>query len=321
MHPRDPGTLPIRTVQHAGPFFLYMNYTKQATTLAQQIQTLKQRGLIMNNEAAAEHLLGSIGYFRLAQYWRVFESDKANHVFKPNSTIEKVYSLYCFDKELKVLVFSALQTVEVAMRAKVIYHFSMQHGPFWFMDDTLADKKSLFDDNMANLQKEVKRSYEDFIKEHYEKYDVPSMPPAWKTLEVASFGTLSKLFSNFNDPAVKKLVSEDFDIPAYKFLRSWMKCLTVVRNCCAHHARLWNQRFPFAPKLPNKHMPSAWINQQPTATKSLYPHLCCLIYWLNSIKPDNSFVADFKQLLAKYPNIDPKAMGFPIDWQNEQLWK
>lgn len=138
MHPRDPGTLPIRTVQHAGPFFLYMNYTKQATTLAQQIQTLKQRGLIMNNEAAAEHLLGSIGYFRLAQYWRVFESDKANHVFKPNSTIEKVYSLYCFDKELKVLVFSALQTIEVAMRAKVIYHFSMQHGPFWFMDDTYA---------------------------------------------------------------------------------------------------------------------------------------------------------------------------------------
>ena len=65
-----------------------MNYTKQATTLAQQIQTLKQRGLIMNDEAAAEHLLGSIGYFRLAQYWRVFESDKVNHVFKPNSTID-----------------------------------------------------------------------------------------------------------------------------------------------------------------------------------------------------------------------------------------
>ena len=118
LHPRDPGTLPIRTVQHAGPFFLYMNYTKQATTLAQQIQTLKQRGLIMNDEAAAEHLLGSIGYFRLAQYWRVFESDKVNHVFKPNSTIEKVYSIYCFDKELKVLVFSALQTVEVAMIAR-----------------------------------------------------------------------------------------------------------------------------------------------------------------------------------------------------------
>ena len=33
LHPRDPGTLPIRTVQHAGPFFLYMIYTKQAIPL------------------------------------------------------------------------------------------------------------------------------------------------------------------------------------------------------------------------------------------------------------------------------------------------
>ena len=321
LHTIDPGTLPIRTVQHAGPFFYIMIYTKQAIPLAQQIQTLKQRGLIISDEAAAERFLGSIGYFRLAQYWRVFEADKVNHVFKPNSTFEKVLSLYYFDKELKVLVFSALQTIEVTMRAKVIYHFSTKHGPFWFMDENLADKKSSFDENLLSLQSEVERSHEDFIQEHFVKYDVPSLPPAWKTLEVASFGTLSKLFRNFNDPEVKKMVADDFGIPGYKFLRSWMKCLTVVRNSCAHHARIWNRRFSFAPMLPTKRMPSAWITQQPTATKSLYPHLCCMVYWLNSIKSDNTFVADFKNLLAKYPNVDPFAMGFPRGWQNEALWQ
>ena len=321
MHPRDPGTLPIRTVQHAGPFFYYMIYTKQAIPLAQQIQTLKQRGLLIKDEAGAERTLAVIGYFRLAQYWRVFEADKVNHVFKPRSTFEKVLLLYDFDRELKTLVFSALQITEVAMRAKVIYHFSMKHGPFWFMDDSLADKKSSFDENLENLKFEVSRSYEDFIKHHFDKYDVPSLPPAWKTLEVASFGTLSKLFRNFNDPEVKKHVSDDFNIPAYKFLRSWMKCLTVVRNSCAHHARLWNQRFPFAPKMPNKRMPAAWINQEPTATKSLYPHLCCMVYWLNSINQGNTFVHDFKQLLKKYPNVDPAAMGFTRGWENEPLWQ
>jgi hypothetical protein len=35
--------------------------------------------------------------------------------------------------------------------------------------------------------------------EHFKKYDSPSMPPVWKTLEVASFGTLSKLFCNMMD--------------------------------------------------------------------------------------------------------------------------
>ena len=298
-----------------------MQYNKSAITLTQQIQTLKQRGLIINDEAYAERLLGSIGYFRLAQYWRVLEADKVNHTFKPNSTFEKVLALYNFDKELKILIFSALQTIEVAMRAKVIYHFSMKHGAFWFMDEKLADKKSSFDENLEKLRAEVSRSYEDFIKDHTLKYDTPEMPPAWKTLEVASFGTLSKLFRNFNDPEVKKKVADDFNIPGYKFLRSWMKCLTVVRNSCAHHARIWNQRFPFAPMLPSKRMPAAWISQVPTATKSLYSHLCCLVYWMNSIEPGNLFVTEFKNLLTKYPNIDPSAMGFPRGWQSEPLWQ
>lgn len=298
-----------------------MNYTKKALPLAAQIDTLQQRGLIINNVADAEKTLGYIGYFRLAQYWRVFEEDKVCHIFKPNSTIDKVVSLYNFDNELKMLVFSALQTIEVAMRAKVIYHFSMKHGPFWFMDETLADKRMSFDENLTTLRAEVKRSNEDFIKRHFEKYDTPDMPPAWKTLEVASFGTLSKLFRNFNDPEVKKRIADDFGIPGYKFLRSWMKCLTVVRNCCAHHARLWNQRLPFAPKLPTKRMPSAWIVQQPTLTKSLYPHLCCLLYWLNNVAPNNSFVSDLKTLFSKYPNVAPSAMGFPQGWKTEPLWK
>ena len=298
-----------------------MRYTKQALPLATQIDTLKQRGLIFDNESDAESKLGSVGYFRLAQYWRVFESDKTNHIFKPNSTFEKVISLYEFDNELKMLIFSALQTIEVAMRAKVIYHFSMNHGPFWFMDENLADKKTSFDDNLASLRAEVKRSYEDFIKHHYDKYDSPDMPPAWKTLEMASFGTLSKLFRNFNDPEVKKSVADDFGIPGYKFLRSWMKCLTVLRNSCAHHARIWNQKFPFAPKLPSKRMPCAWITELPTATKSLYPQLCCIAYWLNNIKKGNTFTSDLKKLLSKYPNVDPVAMGFPRNWKEEPLWK
>ena len=46
-----------------------------------------------------------------------------------------------------------------------------------------------------------------------------------------------------------------------------------------------------------------------------------MVYWLNNIKSDNTFIADFKNLLIKYPNVDPAAMGFPRGWQNEPLWQ
>ena len=297
-----------------------MHYNKQAIPLSQQVSILKQRGLIINDEQDAMRHLGNIGYFRLASYWRLFEADKINHIFKPNSRFETVLTLYEFDSELKLLVFAAIQKLEVALRSKVNQHFATKFGPFWFMDENLFIKKTTYKKNIATLREEVSRSYEDFIAEHYKKYTDPDLPPSWKTLEVASFGTLSKLYSNFDDSEVKKMVADDFDIPAYKFLRSWLKSFTVIRNNCAHHARLWNQRFPVSPKMPQR-VPNAWITTMPSVPNSLYPNLCCIIYWLNVVVPTNTFVADFKKLLYKYPNVDPAAMGFPRGWQNEPLWQ
>lgn len=46
-----------------------------------------------------------------------------------------------------------------------------------------------------------------------------------------------------------------------------------------------------------------------------------MLYWLNSIQPDNTFVKDLKAILAVHPEVDVNAMGFPAAWQNEPLWK
>ena len=54
--------LPIRTAYPAGHFlYIDMRYTKQAMTLAQQIQTLQSRGLIIadtNKEDAGGNFVG-----------------------------------------------------------------------------------------------------------------------------------------------------------------------------------------------------------------------------------------------------------------------
>ena len=48
----------------------------------------------------------------------------------------------------------------------------------------------------------------------------PSMPPVWKTLEVVSFGNLSKLYANMKDVEVKKLVAKSVGLPQYTYLES-----------------------------------------------------------------------------------------------------
>jgi abortive infection bacteriophage resistance protein len=297
-----------------------MEYTKQLLTLDQQISILKQRGLIIENEAEAESILDTISYFRLAGYWRLMEADKQNHVFKPGSYFSQIISLYHFDEELRMLVFAAIQQIEVTVRTRLIRLFSERHGAFWFMDQGLADNSTLFQSNLKSLQEELNRSEDEFILEHFRKYDTPSMPPVWKTLEVASMGTLSKLYANMSDSAAKKSVSRSFLIPKFEYMRNWLRCITVIRNICAHHARLWNTNIVVKPNLPNR-LPNKWIVNKQVAPDKPYPHFCYIAYWLNSINPSNTFTKDIKTLLAKYPVVNPAAMGFPRGYQNEPLWQ
>ena len=297
-----------------------MIYNKQLLSLQQQIDILKQRGLHIENDDEAKNALDTISYFRLAGYWRLMETDKQQHIFKPGSRFMQVMSLYHFDEELRLLVFAAIQHIEVAVRAWMIRIFAERHGAFWFMEPTLAESNTLFSGNLRNLQEELNRSEDEYIQEHFRKYDTPSMPPVWKTMEVASMGTLSKLYSNMNDSAAKKAVSRGFMIPKFEYMRSWLRCITVVRNICAHHARLWNAVIVVNPSLPNR-LPCAWITNRRLIADKLYPHLCYIAYWLNNIRPDNTFREDLKALLTKYPNVDPAAMGFARNWREEPLWK
>ena len=313
-------TLPDESpANQGGTFVLYsMEYNKQPISIADQIAQLKARGLIIEDEEIAKETLSIISYFRFANYLRPYEADKSTHTFKQGKLFSNAVRLYYFDKELRSILFSAIQTVEIVLRTSVIQNFSMKYGPFWFMDDSLFKDTKMYSDCLNTIRTELSRTKEDFIKTHFAKYDRPDMPPAWKTLEVVSFGTLGKLFSNFSDTAVKKSIARSFNVPQHEYLESWIASLAALRNCCAHHARVWNRVYPIKPQMPKaKWMRSAWIDVSDVVPDRLYATLCCLLYWVNNIQPDNSVKTEIFRLLEKYPLVDVTAMGFPKNWQKE----
>ena len=201
----------------------------------------------------------------------------------------------------------------------MIQMFSIEHGAFWFMDSSLFKNEEFYQGCLDNIKKEVSRSNEDFIKEHSQKYTYPALPPVWKTLEVVSFGTLSKLFCLFKDNRLKKQVARELGLPQYTYLESWIRCITVLRNCCAHHARIWNRRFALKPQLPNR-LPLQWITPSQKPIK-LYHQLCTLLYLEQTITPCMDLKSSLYKLFAEYPNVDLHAMGFPQGWENESLWR
>lgn len=297
-----------------------MSYTKLPLDYPQLLQMLKDRGLIIRDDNNAIEQLKIISYFRLANYLRPMEHDKISHKFKANSQFDNAVNLYYFDKKLRALLFTAIQSFEIALRSKTIHQISLVYGPFWIMDRSLFSDKKIFQDCAVRIQQEVFRSKEDFIQEHFNKYNDSLIPPVWKTLEVVSFGTLSKIFCNFKDNRIKKKIAREFDLPQHEYLESWCKCIVALRNCLAHHSRTWNRKYPLKPQLPLK-LKDKWINATITSPTKLYAHICCLAYLQDATHPDNDFREQLKSLLQANPNVDVAAMGFPPHWESEPLWK
>lgn len=297
-----------------------MDYKKLPLDYPQILQSLKDNGLIIKDDKYAIEQLKIMSYFRLANYLRPMELDKITHKFKPDSYFENAVNLYFFDKKLRALLFTVIQSFEIALRSKLIHYFSIAYGSFWIMNRGLFVDDKIFNDSVIRIQQEVFRSKEDFIQEHFEKYSNPIIPPVWKTLEVVSFGTLSKIFCNLKDNKLKKEIAREFHLPQHEYLESWCKCAVALRNCLAHHSRTWNRRFPLKPKLPNR-LKGEWINTSITTPTKLYAQICCLAYLQDATHPDNDFKQQLKSLLCEYPNVDVTAMGFPINWENEPLWR
>ena len=63
-----------------------------------------------------------------------------------------------------------------------------------------------------------------------------------------------------------------------------------------------------------------WINT-PVNHQKIYFTLCIIKYFINIIVPNNDMTNKLRDLLIEYPEIDIRAMGFPQNWQDEDLWK
>ena len=280
-----------------------------------QITLLKSEGLIFMDEEKANHLLQNISLFRFKSYLKPFRLQNSK-TFKPNSTFEAAYSLYKFDSELRKMICSELEKIEVSIRAQLSLTISQNAGIFWFTDSSNFKLKQLHNNLLTTLKSELNRSDEEAIVDFRTKY-TNDFPPSWITFEISSFGTLSKLYSWLNSGLSRRQVASYYGLSDTVMI-SWLHSLVYIRNICAHHGRLWNKQMSINPIVPRKlKLPFVSI---PKETKKLYYILSTILYFLQTVNPKNTFVSRFTQFIDKYPQVDLNAMGFPKDWQQEPLW-
>lgn len=297
-----------------------MKYTKVALPISEQIESLKNRGLTIQDEQKASHYLSNISYYRLRAYTYPFQDNNdSNHPFIKKVSFEQIIQLYVFDRQLRLLIFNAIEKIEIALRTQIIYQYSLMYGSHWHLNPSLYNNSVYFAEQIASLNKEIDRSNEAFIKHYKKTYTAPKEPPCWMSLEVSSMGLLSKIFANLKKDNCKKSVAFHFGLKDEDLLKNWMFCFSILRNICAHHGRIWNRRFPEI-QLPRKPL-NEFIANKNIHTNKIYASICCINYILNTISPYHDFKSKLLLLMQNCPLAQEKEMGFPKDWQSEALWQ
>lgn len=326
-------------------------FTKPAIDVPAQLELLKQRGLTIQDEARAICFLKAVSFFRLTPYMRPFQHPNQSHTFKAGAGFRQISRLYDFDRRLRLLVIDAVERTEVAVRAQMSNTMGVQAGTHWYLDrqnfsqyydharllDTVSKKqKDALDDYRRDCQRidrlnvpqqrkaelKQRRQQESYARHYALTYSSPSLMPNWAIFEELTLGELSHLYKGLARDTDKKRIAAGFDLPM-PLLESWLHTLTLVRNICAHHGRLWNRELGVRPAQPRQ-LGFVWplylqgVGQQHTRIAVV---LAVLQHFMQRVSPNTSWHQRLFELFAEFPEIDPQAMGMPVGWQHDQFWK
>ena len=279
-------------------------YLKPHLTIEQQIQKLKTKNIEIDNLNKAKHSLSHLNYYRLSAYWKAYPY---------KIKFQKILNDYFFDKELRLLILSAIESIEISLKTQISFILTSKYGIHPNLKSILDEKYDI-----QKFKEEYNRNNEEFIKHFKEKYKEP-LPPMWIMVEIISFGQLSMMYKCIKERKDRNAISHKYGLDS-SILQLYIHQLTIIRNISAHHGRLWNKKFTLNLKIPKAGKIANSSEKRGYKNKKIYNSLVFLKYMLDIIEPLHSWDIKLKELIRKYDiNID--FMGFPLKWDLLPVWR
>lgn len=282
---------------------------KKPTTFPEQLEILKARGCVVEDETFCLKTLSTVNYYRLSAYFLPFKTAADKYV--PGTSFNRICRLYDFDKELRSAIFSAIEEIEIFLRCQISYHFSHKYGPLGYLDKGNFSKVHDHEKFTRHIEREIAQNKKiPFIKHHSENYG--GHFPLWVLIEIFTFGMLSFFFCDLKPGDMKSLSRELFG-NSHKNISSQIHACSVMRNICAHYWRLYYRNFSAIP---------GGVRRDETSKRKLWAQLLCVKSLFPSAAKWNSlYAARFANLLDEFQcDVSPGHIGFPQNWR-EELFK
>ena len=298
-------------------------YAKRPLTLPEQLEHLRQKGLAINDPQRALEVLRRVGLYRFKGYLLPYKSPEG---YAAGITFEEIEALMEFDEALRLHVLQAMPLVEVGIRQAINQYMLERYGVRWYARSELFAAPTDYFDHTGFLAKALSEFHgmPDLFVGHYRaKYDQTEPPPAWMIAETMTLGSWSKLFEALADRQHRNDIAETLGLNG-KTLTSWLHALTVVRNVCAHHSRLYDRTFSTIAIADNRRtrrllLQNSFVESDPDALR-LAPRLYALHRLTRALDPRTRWTDHLKTRLAPTPAPLLARVGFRPGWDRQSEW-
>lgn len=283
---------------------------KNPTTFQQQLSILESKNIIVSDRIYGESFLSRTNYYRFSGYILPFLKELRS----PNDsqiTFEQIAGAYAFDDGFRSLLFPIIEKIEIYLRTQIAYYSAHHFGPDGYMDANNYNRKH----NHVKFISLVSKAISDNNKSPVVKHHIITYGgkfPIWVIIDYFTLGMLSYFYTDMKNNDKSALASSLYGVN-YQTVSSWLRCLTDLRNRCAHYSRLYYWKFPAIPKMPKgeSFSPDRSLFSQIYMLKYLYP---ARNYW------ESDFVNPLSKLMKKYKNyISREHIGFPYKWKSMLL--
>lgn len=310
-----------------------MLYNKPPFDITAQLNNLKNKNLIISDRDKAEHYLSTVSYARLSIYFSLFYEIGATN-FKNGTTFEDIIDLYSFDRTLRITTLEALEQIEIAVRSVISNHMSITYNDaFWYTNAIFFNDKQAYSEFLQfcrrNAGRRVFFTYDKKLNKEivktsdknkntelytfYNKYE-NKLPPSWLLAEALPMGSWSKLYANLKENKDKRQIAKVFGFLLNDF-ESWLRLITLYRNCIAHHRRFWNEDFSaLHPKNEKRYLTNCGMIQ------NIYRNYLIIFRLLQSITDKSDWKAKLRDTLEQCPFDIHTYMNFPVNWDKLDFW-
>ncbi|WP_429261025.1 Abi family protein [Paraburkholderia sp. GAS334] len=285
------------------------------------LQRLWDRNLRIDDRPANRRALVSIGYYRLLIYMRRFQNP-ATKRFRFGTRFSDVVALYDFDRHLRSVTMDAIERIEVALRSALSNPLAQTHGSHWYADKSLFTDIRAYTGVLSTVSRECSEKKGPGLTHYYETYVQPDLPPTWLVCEHLSLGALSRMFDALSVAHRKTVARHVWSEVPDAVLVSWLRSLTVLRNACAHHARLWDMKLTVsAPVTPGATGPLGRYSPGMKNNTTFYARATMMKALLDPL----GYGAAWREALARCVNscrfFDAgQHLGFPKEWEKTATW-